>query len=133
MPKARYLMVSIYRIRPGTDAGFAELVRLRRARYDNINLDRPEIAYQVISGAASGTYLFLAPLPSLKTLDDGLAKSPYASGARESAVTAGQRLASDNEIGHEILLFRLEPRLSYVSDEFAAADPDFWTPKAKSQ
>ncbi len=47
LPKARYLMVSIHRVRPGADAGFADLIRLRRARYDSINLDRPEIAYQV--------------------------------------------------------------------------------------
>ncbi|HYL75508.1 MAG TPA: hypothetical protein VEU96_14950 [Bryobacteraceae bacterium] len=127
LPKARYLMVSIYRLRPGADPGFAELVRLRRARYDSINLDRPEIAYQVISGAASGTYLFLAPLASLKTLDDGLAKSPaYAQGVRQAAATDGQKLAADVEIGHEILLFRIDPRMSYVPEDFASLDPDFW-------
>jgi hypothetical protein len=132
LPKARYLMVSIYRVRPGADQGFSELVRLRRARYDSINLDRPEIAYQVISGAASGTYLFLAPLPSLKALDDGLAKTPaYAQGVRQAAATDGQKLAADTEIGHEMLLFRIDPRMSYVPDDFASVDPDFWRGKPK--
>lgn len=134
LPKARYLLVAIYHVRPGSDAGFAELVRLRRARFDSINLDRPEIGYQIMSGAPSGTYLFLAPLNSLKIMDDALARTPiYAEGVREAVATTGQKIAADSEIGHEFLIFRIEPRFSYVSEEFAAVDPDFWNPKSKDQ
>lgn len=134
LPKARYLLVSIYRVRPGNDAGFAELVRLRRARFDSVNLDRPEVGYQVISGAPSGTYLFFAPLNSLKTMDEALARTPnYAEGVRETAATTGQKIAAESEIGHEFLLFRIEPRFSYVSNEFASGDPEFWNPKTKDQ
>lgn len=115
LPKARYLMVSIYRVRPGSENSFAELARLRRARFDSINLDRPELAYQVISGAASGTYLFVAPLMSLKVLDDGLAKAPaYAEGVKEAST------AANNEIGHEMLLLRIDPRMSLVPEDLAA-------------
>ena len=60
LPSARYLQLSTYRIRPGTGPEFGELIRLRRAGYDAINLDRPEMAYQVVSGASSGTYEALA-------------------------------------------------------------------------
>jgi hypothetical protein len=127
-PKARYLHVSIYRTRPGGEAEFSELVKLRRGTFDSINLDRPEIAYQVISGAASGTYLLVAPLTSLKTLDDGLAKAPvYAEGAAK----AGNKAAAEGEISRSNLLFRVEPGMSYVSDDFASGDPEFWRPKAQ--
>lgn len=50
-PTASYFQLSIYRIRPGTDSDFADLVRLRRQRLDSINLNRPDLACQVISGA----------------------------------------------------------------------------------
>jgi hypothetical protein len=30
------------------------------------------------------------------------------------------------ELNREHLLFRVEPRISYVSDDFAEADPEFW-------
>jgi hypothetical protein len=134
LPKARYLLVSIYRIRPGRDADFAELVKLRRAHYDTINLDRPEICYQVLSGAASGTFVFLTPLNSLKSMDDGLARTPpYAEALRDANATTGRKIAAETEIGHESLIFRLDPRISSVSDDFAAEDPGFWTPKAKEQ
>jgi len=125
LPKARYVLVSIYRIRPGTEAAFVDLSKQRRARYDIVNLDRPEIAYQVLSGTASGTFLFVSPLNSLKTLDDALAKAPpFGDGARGTSTAP----APDS---HELLIFRIEPRLSYVPDEFASEDPDFWTPKPK--
>lgn len=60
--KARYCQVSVYRVHPGSEPEFADLVKSRRIAFDSINLDRPDIGYYVLSGAASGTYLFLAPL-----------------------------------------------------------------------
>ena len=124
--KARYLMISIYRIRPGKEAGFAELVRLRRFHYENINFDQPELAYQVVAGAPSGTYALVIPLASLKILDEGLNRAPE--GPRDAGPNE-QKLAGEAEIAHENFLFRLDPKNSYVSDDFAAGDPDFWRPK----
>jgi hypothetical protein len=129
LPKARYLLVAIYRIRPGKESDFVELVRLRRAHYDTVNLDRPEICYQVMSGAPSGTFIFMTPLTSLKSMDEGLARTPpYADAIRDANATTGRKIAAETEIGHEFLIFRLDPRNSYVSDDFAAEDPDFWAP-----
>lgn len=126
LPKAHYLLISIYRIRPGNEAAFSEIVKLRRARSDSINLDRPEIAYEVVAGSMSGTYVFVAPFPTLKTLDDGLARTPaYAEGVRD----ASKKAAGETEVSQERLLLRIEPGLSYVSDDFASADPEFWNPK----
>jgi hypothetical protein len=69
--------------------------------------------------------VFLAPLPSLKVLDDGWAKAPtYAENIpAESAKTGG--------FTREHLLFRVEPATSWVSDDFASADPEFWRGKPK--
>ena len=125
-PKARYFHVSLYRMRPGAEADFAELAKLRRASLDSVNLDRPDIVYQVVSGAASGTFVALAPLTSLATLDEGVARAPaYA----ESVSKAAGKIAAESEISRVHLLFRVEPGMSYVGDDFAAADPDFWRPK----
>jgi hypothetical protein len=124
LQKARYCQVSIYQVHPGSEPQFAELVKSRRIAFDSVNLDRPDIAYYVLSGAASGIYVFLAPLSSLKVLDDG----PRANAdnfAAESAKTSG--------LTREHLLFRVEPSASWVTDEFASADPEFWHGKAKTQ
>ncbi len=124
--RARYFQVSIFRIRPGSEADFGELIRLRRATADVINLDRPELAYQVISGAPSGTIIFLSPIQTLRNFDEGVNPVPvYAEGLAAKA-KEGSKLAAGSEISREHLIFRVEPRISYVSSEFADVDPDFW-------
>ncbi len=123
MQKARYFMLTIYRIRPGTEAGFAALMKMRGSHYESINFDQPAIAYQVMSGVMAGTYVFVTPLVSLQTFDEGLAKTP--DGPREPSA-AEQKLAAEVEVAHEYLLFRIDPKNSYVLDGFAAGDPNFW-------
>jgi hypothetical protein len=132
-PKARYIRVTIHRIRAGLEAEFGELVKLRTLTNDSVNLDRPELAYHVISGAPSGTYIVLSPLNSLRAMDEGVTDVPaYAAPAADTRAKAGPN-AADVVISREHLLFRVEPRLSYVSDDFAAGDPSFWRPNAPGQ
>lgn len=129
LPRARYFQVSLYRIRPGTEGEFGELIRLRRATADVVNLDRPDLVYQVVSGAPSGTFLFLSPIASLRTFDEGVNPVPVFAEGLASKAKEGNKAASDSEISREHLLFRVEPRISYVSKEFADVDPDFWRRK----
>jgi hypothetical protein len=131
-PRARYFQISLFRIRPGTEAEFGELIRLRRATADVVNLDRPDMAYQVISGAPAGTIVFLSPIISLRSFDDGVNPVPvFAEGLATTKAKDGSKIATDTEIGREHLLFRVEPRISYVSSDFAEVDPEFWRGKAK--
>jgi hypothetical protein len=131
-PKARYFQVTLYRIRPGTEVEFGELIRLRRASADVVNLDRPELAYQVYSGAPAGTYVFLAPIASLRSFDDGRNPMPvFAEGLATARAKDGSKIATDTEVSRENLLFRVEPRISYVSSDFAEVDPEFWRGRVK--
>ena len=130
LPKARCLNVSVYRIRAGADREFVELMQIRRKGLAAANMDRPVIAYQVVSGVPSGTYIFVSPLVTLKTLDDGISRLPvYAETMAEAGADAGRKLAAETEVARESRLFRMDPRISYVSDEFAAADTEFWRGK----
>ena len=128
LPKMRYFDLVIYRVRPGTEADFAKLLKIRQFGLDSVNLDRPDIVYQVVSGEPDGTYVAITPLPSLRVLDDGRPVTPvYAEGEQAAA----RKAAADTELVREHLWFRIEPRTSYVSDEFASADAGFWHPSAK--
>ena len=121
--KAHYFLVSLYRTKPGAEEQFVNLIRLRSVRFDSINLDRADICYELVSGGLAGTYMILTPLTTLKSLDDSYAKSPaYAEGVREAA----KKASSETDVSMERLLLRVDPRMSWVSDEFAAADPEFW-------
>ena len=52
-------------LRKAAESEIADLLRARRASLDSINLDRPDMVYQVVAGAPSGTYLVISPLPSV--------------------------------------------------------------------
>jgi hypothetical protein len=129
--QARYFHVTIYRMRAGTGNDLEELMKLRRHEMDAVNLDRPDLIYRVVSGEPSGTCLVLAPLVSLKVLDDGVAKMPVYAEPLATAEAAAGKLAASGELGREHYLFRVEPRLSYVSDSFAGSDAGFWRGKTK--
>jgi hypothetical protein len=125
-PRARYFHVTIYRVRSATDAEFQQMVNLRRASLDSVNLDRPDLAYDVISGAPSGTYIFLSPLVALRAMDEGVPNTPvYAQSIAEARAKAKAGTPAA-DISREHLLLRVEPRLSFVSDEFVDGNREFW-------
>jgi hypothetical protein len=128
-PRARYFIVTIYRVRNASEDDFQRLVDLRRASLDSMNLDRPDVAYDVTSGAPSGTYVFFAPIVTLRTMDDGVPNTPaYAQGIAEARAKARSTTPAA-DIGREHVLLRIDPRMSYVSDDFAQADREFWRGK----
>ncbi len=126
--KMRYFDVVIYRVRPGTEADLGKLLRARQFGLDSINLDRPDVVYQIVSGEPDGTFIALTPLPSLRVMDDGRPATPvYAEGEQAAA----RKATADMDLSREHLWFRIDPRISYVSDSFASADAGFWHPGAK--
>jgi len=78
-------------------------------------------------------YLVLAPLASLKIMDDGMAALPvYAEPIAAAEAKAGKK-ASAVELAREHFLFRIDPRISWVSDDFAAPDQAFWRGKPPAE
>jgi hypothetical protein len=123
LARARYVHVTIYRVRPGMEGSFSTVANYRRNAFDTMNLDRPDMAYQVLAGAPAGTYLLMAPMVSLRVLDEGIARREVS--GRGYDTTAAKTMA-DAILVREQRLLRVEPALSWVSDEFAAPDLDFW-------
>jgi hypothetical protein len=125
LPKTRYLAVAIYRTPAEGYADFAKFFKSRRALANSVNLDRPALTYQVVSGEPAGTYIVITALPSLRVLDEAKPATPaYAEGDQAAA----RKAAADIENASEHSLFRVDPRMSYVSEDFAAGDTNFWRP-----
>jgi hypothetical protein len=130
LPKARYFNVITIRIRFEHDLEFAEVAKTAIEAATKAESDQPVAVYQVTSGMPVGTYLLMEPAASLKTFDDAPARSRAVmqamgeSGAKKFLKNAGEVIVNE-----ESLLFAIDPKISYVSKEFAAGDPEFWTPK----
>jgi len=133
LPKARFMNIDIFRVQPGRDADFAELGHMHVDAARKAVSDQPVVAYEIVSGLPAGTYLLFAPATSLKVLDTGADRSSAM--LRAMGDTGAKRFAkgvSETVVSDELLLFSMEPRMSYVSKEFIDADPDFWAPKVEA-
>lgn len=132
MPKCRHMGVTMLRIKYGHDADLTQAARLLIDGDEKSNNAQPILAYQVVSGAPAGTYLLFSPMDSLARMDEAPARSAAARQAMgERNRQRFDALAPEVIQSTESLLFAFNPNMSYVSQDFAAADPDFWNPKPK--
>jgi hypothetical protein len=130
LPKMRYMSVVLVRLVPARDADFAEAVRLVKGAYEKSGSDQPLVIYQVVSGAPGPAYLFFSPMVSLLTMDEAPTRGRAMREALgEDAAAKTLKTSAEVTASSESFLFALNPKLSYVSKDFAGADPDFWTPK----
>src|ERR1035438_2259162 len=133
LPKCRHMGVTVLRIKYGHDADLAQIAKLLIDGDEKSNSDQPVLTYQAISGGPSGTYLIFSPMDSLAHMDAAparLAAARQAMGERNRQRL--DALAPEVVQSSGSLLFAFNPRMSYVSKEFAAGDPEFWNPKPAS-
>jgi len=130
LAKCRHMGVTVLRIKYGHEADLAQMAKLLIEGDEKSGSDQPVLAYQVVSGGPSGTYLLFSPMDTLARMDTAPARM---AAARQAMGDRGQKhfdmLAPEVVQSTETLLFAFNPRMSYVSKEFAAADPEFWNPK----
>jgi len=130
LPKARFVTITLIHMRVGHESDFDEIAKMASDAMLKAMSDQPVVVYQVYSGLANGTFLLIEASPSLKAMDS----IPERSQAMVKAMgdTGSKRFfkaMADGFVDSEAMVFALDPRMSYVSKEFAAADPSFWNPK----
>lgn len=130
LSKARFMRVLEVQVRPGHDEEFAEAFKVLRAAYSKIRADLPWVVYQVNSGMPAPAFLVFVPMRSLKQNDDLLSWRGLLRGAEgETGASRMQQIAQEGYISTESNLYAISPTTSHVSREFAAGDPEFWSPK----
>ena len=126
----RFFAITTTRIRPGHDAQYAEYVQKminvarQKAKVDSLHI----AAFQIISGAPGGTYMFFRPLKSLAELDEQITMKVRAAMSDDMKKDA-DKAAADAIMSSETSTYWLTPGMSYVDKSFTAGDPTFWNPK----
>jgi hypothetical protein len=122
----KYFNALVVRFKIGS--GPDEVGKIVAAAREKAHPDYHSVAYEVTSGMPVGTYLYFTPVKSLAAWDEPPNKA-YGEALKEGgffdAVGKTVQLA-------ESRLFAFNPRLSYVSDNVAKADPSFWHPKMEA-
>ncbi|HEV7472881.1 MAG TPA: hypothetical protein VGN90_02460 [Pyrinomonadaceae bacterium] len=129
----RYFSITTTRIRPGHEAQYAEylqkMVNIARekAKVDSLHI----AAFQIVSGAQGGTYMFFRPLRSLAELDEPIMMKVRAAMSDDMKKDA-DKAAGDAIMSSETSTYWFAPNMSYVEKDFAAGDPTFWNPKPET-
>lgn len=133
-PKRHYMEINVYHVRPGHYDEWSELVKLVRGGYEKAVPDAHWGCYRARYGGAGGTFIFLTGLKSASEIDTGFEQDKQFEAAlgehglrRLGELEAASVESSDHE------LFAFNPKMSYVSDEYIKADPDFWAPKPEPE
>ena len=132
LSKARFLRVLEVRLHPGHEAEFAEAFQKLAAAYEKIDSDLPWVVYQANVGTPSPTFFAFVPMRTLAQNDDLLNIRERLREAEGGAAERMQQIAREAYAQTESNLYAISPEKSHVSKEFAAGDPEFWTPKPQA-
>lgn len=127
----RYLEISAYRVRPGHNKEWHELVKMVKNAYEKAVPEAHWGMYEQRYGGDGGTYLVLTARPSLAELDRAEQQSKQFFGALgEEGMKKFSELIAVAVESSQHQLFAFSPSMSYVYDDWVKSDPDFWKPKA---
>jgi hypothetical protein len=129
LSKARLMRVLEVRLHPGRENEFAEAFQKLSAAYEKTESGLPWVVYQVNLGMPSPAFLAFVPMKAVGQNDDLLKRREGLQAEEGEAAERMQQIAREAYASTETNLYSINPEKSHVSKEFAAGDPEFWTPK----
>ncbi len=135
LPHIRYVTVTIVRIRPGHNSEFEDNRKMVKAAHEKTGLKDNHSVWQVLSGMPAGTFLIITPMKAMAEMDASTEMHGPGTAYADAVGDEGRKKMTANSsaatMSAETLIFAVNPKMSYPSKEYVAADPDFWAPKTK--
>jgi len=130
LSQMRYMAVVLFKVRPGKEKQWNEVVKMAKAGYEKGVPGAHWGMFQQLYGGDSGTYLLLISHKTLAEIDKGFTEDKQFEAAmgEDGMKKFGEMYAECCEASQD-QLFAFNPRQSYVQEEWIKADPSFWKPK----
>ncbi len=130
IPHMRYFEISVFQVKPGHHKEWDDLVKLVIGAYEKIP-DTHWATYESMYGQMGPEYLVFTPMKSASEIDQGFAKDKqFQAALGEEGLKKLGELEAASVQSSQTNLFAFNPRMSYISDDWIKADPDFWKAKA---
>jgi hypothetical protein len=126
----RFLEILLFHVRPGHGKEWDEIVKLVKAAYEKSDPTAHWGEYDLMYGGDSDTHIVLTSHPTLGEIDEGLTKQKdFVAAMGEDGMKKLDELSASAIDVTQSQLFGFDPHMSYVSEEWIKADPEFWKPK----
>ena len=127
--KMRTLRLTTIFAHPGYERAFAEAEWSLSGAQEKANAKVAWAVYEVTAGLPEPAFVIVTPMQSLAGVDDGLETNQALQKADGGALEQHlQELARIAYGASDSRLYSVHPKASHVSKEFAAGDPNFWSP-----
>jgi hypothetical protein len=129
----RYLEVSSYRVRPGHDGEWAELVKMVKNAYEkSVPAAHWGMYGQIYGGTGEGgtTFLVLIARKTLAEIDRAFNEDDpqFRAAMGDDGMKKLVDLVSKSVESSQHQLFEFNAHMSYADDSWIKADPEFWKP-----
>jgi len=130
LPQMRYFEITAFTVRPGHEKDFEDLGKAYVNAYQKIP-NTHWATFQSMYGQSGNVYLVFTPMKSASEVDQEMTTGKQVEQSMGEDTSKKLSELSAASIDHvQSNLFIINPRESYVSDEFANGDPTFWKPGA---
>ncbi|MGA9565928.1 MAG: hypothetical protein WBS19_10440 [Candidatus Korobacteraceae bacterium] len=132
VPQSRYFEIMRFKIRPGHDQDWEELVKMYIDGYNKASQTQHWVVFQSMYGTDNGgVYIVFNSMKSLAEVDGGMADSKkFADQMGADGMKKISELTAACVQDVQVNLFAFNPKESYVADAWVKADPTFWKPAA---
>jgi hypothetical protein len=127
----RIYQFEIFQVKPGHRHQWEEVVKMVKEAHEKAGPSAHWGMYESAFGEADGTFVAITGDPSMSAIDVGLAENKKfvdALGGDEAMHKLDTLFGECVESSHSEL-FTVNPKQSYVSEDWIKADPSFWKPK----
>jgi hypothetical protein len=127
--KARYFVITTFRIRPGRETDFEEIAKTYTTILKRVAPNSSHRMYQVAAGMAQPTFLVFASVENYGELDQMMAEGKAVFKEAKPEERAILRKFSETTERVESNHFEVDPVQSYVPKDTREKDPEFWISK----
>jgi len=133
--RARYYEITVFHVRPGHSKDWHTVSKMYRDLMDKANPDAHWATFDVAYGADGGDSISITAINSMTEIDQNnaaFAKVMDAAGGPDGWDKL-DKVFGEAVDTYRSELFSVNPKQSYVSDDWIKSDVDFWRPKPARQ